>query len=545
MKRIRKQDFLRTMDQSAEMLTVDQTTIDKERDGIDQAKNHLGNLHKLMDESLADELDFLKELESQLSNPRQTDHGNLLVKKEKIIQRPQAEEVFLSLIETQKISYNWQEAQALNRDYAKAQGIDIDAPFLKMFNGLEKLEVAEQLVEKLDLLKLDKMDYGFAAAAGLIAGIIDVILVGTIKKGDKAEGLQKKMDQMFEKIVNEYGKKVRISELNEQLARAKSEKARENIKREIKKVKEGIVSYKKDGEIITRPWTVKDSIKWLEIKYPVSYDAAVNPKSGEFHIKGMTADNHHLFSLAHDPGIMGLLVGILDQITGKSTFIDAEGRIQRVVTQNINRQLSDNPLLKIAEATKNWFGHVMSDISGSKDSQGRGSGLPVPGWALLQKLQFGSIRYDDQRPDITVAELSDLMFKNGYDLRAFSAQLIPVMIYETLVRCYWFYKQYFYYGRDLKKSLPIANSRELSRLILVSAATFSAIDAAHATIEYGSQRDVLSLVMTINVPGLINLGFRALQNVRNEIHHRKHVAKVFEEDILIEYERVMRDSSVF
>ena len=54
------------------------------------------------------------------------------------------------------------------------------------------------------------------------------------------------------------------------------------------------------------------------------------------------------------------------------------------------------------------------------------------------------------------------MFQNGYDTRAFVAELIPVIIFETLIRCYWFYKQKFYYGKSFKESLPIANSRELS-----------------------------------------------------------------------------------
>ena len=45
---------------------------------------------------------------------------------------------------------------------------------------------------------------------------------------------------------------------------------------------------------------------------------------------------------------------------------------------------------KIIESTQNWFGHLISDVAGSKTSKGRGSGLPVPGWAALQKLQFGS-----------------------------------------------------------------------------------------------------------------------------------------------------------
>ena len=76
-----------------------------------------------------------------------------------------------------------------------------------------------------------------------------------------------------------------------------------------------------------------------------------------------------------------------------------------------------------------------------------------------------------------------LLVGNGYDTRAFVAELIPVIIFETLIRCYWFYKQKFYYGKSFKESLPIANSRELSRLLLVGNATFTSIDTTHATIK--------------------------------------------------------------
>ena len=73
------------------------------------------------------------------------------------------------------------------------------------------------------------------------------------------------------------------------------------------------------------------------------------------------------------------------------------------------------------------------------------------------------------------------MFQNGYDTRAFVAELIPVIIFETLIRCYWFYKQK-YYGKSFKESLPIANSRELSRLLLVGNATLLQL-ILHATIK--------------------------------------------------------------
>ena len=109
-------------------------------------------------------------------------------------------------------------------------------------------------------------------------------------------------------------------------------------------------------------------------------------------------------------------------------------------------------------------------------------GKAAPFWSYLQKLNFGKVKLSNNK-ELSIGQLTDWMFQNGYDTRAFVAELIPVIIFETLIRCYWFYKQKFYYGKSFKESLPIANSRELSRLLLVGNATFTSIDTTHATIK--------------------------------------------------------------
>ena len=116
----------------------------------------------------------------------------------------------------------------------------------------------------------------------------------------------------------------------------------------------------------------------------------------------------------------------------------------------------------------------MSDIVGSSGSKGRGKAYPHL-LVLFAKLNFGKVKLSNNK-ELSIGQLTDWMFQNGYDTRAFVAELIPVIIFETLIRCYWFYKQKFYYGKSFKESLPIANSRELSRLLLVGNATFTSID---------------------------------------------------------------------
>ena len=52
------------------------------------------------------------------------------------------------------------------------------------------------MIEKFDLLELEKEDYGFAKMCALIAGIVDCALVGTISHNNPSV-LQKKVDENF------------------------------------------------------------------------------------------------------------------------------------------------------------------------------------------------------------------------------------------------------------------------------------------------------------------------------------------------------------
>ena len=200
-------------------------------------------------------------------------------------------------------------------------------------------------------------------------------------------------------------------------------------------------------------------------------------------------------------------------------------------------------LKKIIESTQNWFGHLISDVAGSKTSKGRGLGLPVPGWAALQKLQFGSFEINGK--SLNIAEVSEWMFQNGYDVRAFTAQLIPVIINETLIRTYWILKQHFYYGQSINESMPSASRREVDRLLLVSSAVFSTLDIGDAFIKSQTSSKpggaTGTFLMTMNIPELAAFGLHAVQNVRNEVKHRRYIENLIDTDIEEEWLRIMEN----
>ena len=54
----------------------------------------------------------------------------------------------------------------------------------------------------------------------------------------------------------------------------------------------------------------------------------------------MYVNNHHNASLAHDFSPLGLLVGIMDQLTGKSTFISAKTGKYQELQQTIKYRIT-------------------------------------------------------------------------------------------------------------------------------------------------------------------------------------------------------------
>lgn len=538
----------RVLNSAAEKLLVDYELRNRAKDNLDKVSH---NIQK-MDDNIDQQIEVKKDLLNSLKARRSSIHEDSKIKKDFLDNElrnklrsgqsytaKELELITVNQINTIDIDRDDFDSDEYNKEFAEKENINLDSPFLNLYSKNEQVKVAEQMIQKFDLLKLDSDDYLFATSAGLIAGFVDTIFVGTIGKGKDAKGLQKMVDKGTEELVKKYALHEKIAKLNKQKKKANSQDAINKINSKIKNLKENKANI-----------DIKSSIRYLEKNHSVGYDTA-----DSINIVGMVGkmspDNHHLLSIAHEPSLLGLIVGIRDQLTGTSTFMTKEGKIINIASQNKNKELTGNIFEQIIQATDNWFGHIMSDISGSSGSKGRGSGLPVPGWSSLQKLQFGNIKLKTNKKDTyTFAQVSEWMFKNGYDVRAFTAELIPVLIYETLIRLYWIYKQHLYYGKSLKDSFPIANNRELVRLLLIGASTFSTIDVTHGVIKSGTKGGVQPLgiatfIMTVNKPGLIDLGFRSYQNIRFELEHKKHVDHIISKDIKTEYNRVMYSENIF
>lgn len=429
-------------------------------------------------ESLQNEINSVKQQLSELNAPQQ---------------------IQTDIVETQDISGNFNDMKKSNIEFANKYELDLSDPFMAMFSNSEQVVIANELSEKFDLLKLDKFDYAFAAFVGLIGGIIDAVFIGTATKNPSESGkLVQFTDDVYDKVVRKYA----------------SLKKKENIS------------------------DTKMAINYLQDNFKVSYDARY-PKDTAFEISGLSPNNHHLKSLSHSP--LGLIFGIIDILNGTSTFYSPDGKfkIKKVAGVPVD---SKDQAKGIIDAVRKWFGHCMSDVAGSSSSKGRGAGLPTGFESILQSFNFGKIPISEKNFNVeygTIGEIVEKVYVSGYDLRFESATAIPVIVCEALIRIYWLCKQHFYYGKDLKESIPFGKDRELQRLLLICSLSFSTLDLGHAIATGAIEQDPIAMLGSINYIQLANLGYKLIVNFRLEHEHNEKVKELMQNEIKDKFDELI------
>lgn len=236
----------------------------------------------------------------------------------------------------------------------------------------------------------DRLDYILAASSGALCGIIDIFLVG--KPGESPLG--DITDKWFANRTMDFAK---------------------------------LCGWKGEGE--------KSAIRFLENKFKVPYDQTGRGDAASS-IFDLSPSNHHFKSLAHNPTLCGLFFSILDQFQNTSHFVSG-GQLISLEKADDKFELRGHDVpSKLFCAFVNWFGHLISDMSGSSGGKGRGMGIPSPFWAwtndiivIKNKLGIPVSQFDE-----AVNELALNIYESGYDMRFQAAQAIPVFINEMVVR---------------------------------------------------------------------------------------------------------------
>ena len=339
-----------------------------------------------------------------------------------------------------------------------------------------ELVVLNETVESIKELKpqCDKLDYILAASSGALCGVIDIFLVG---KPDESP-LGDITDKWFANRTIDFAK---------------------------------LCGYKGDKN------SLSSAINFLEEKFKIPYDQSVG--GGIFcELINLTPSNHHFKSLGHNPTLLGLFFSILNQFTNTSDFV-SNGELISLNNSDGKFELQGKNIpSKLFCGIANWIGHLISDVSGSSGSKGRGMGIPSPIWAwsndviaIKAKLNIPVTEFDK-----SVNELALKLFKKGYDVRFQTTQAIPVFINEMIVRLLYSIRRLIGYyisvpkndrswGLLWKSCEPFSNAT-VKRMLTVAHGTFCIIDIGDATIR-GFEKgigsfNVFEFVLRLNVVGV-------------------------------------------
>ena len=375
-----------------------------------------------------------------------------------------------------------------------------------LIDSTKEIELIEdrlnETTESIEKLKpnCDKIDYILSACSGILCGIIDIFMVGD------------PTNSKFEKI-NDKWFSDRIMDFSR------------------------ICGYKGDKDSLT------GAIKHLEKRFKIPYDQSVG--GGIFkELINLTPSNHHFKSLGHNPTILGLFFSILNQFDNTSSFVSKGELITLKNSDSIFELQGFNTISKIYCGFINWIGHLLSDVSGSSSSKGRGMGIPSPfmSWtndiiALKNKLNFPVFKFEKSLNEIALK-----IFEKGYDIRFQAAQIIPVLINELIVRFIYSIRRLIkYYSKTEKDNINISDiwkecnpfsSSDVKRMLTVAHGSFCIIDLSDALISgwvYGSGSfNIEKCIMKVNVIGIgrftISL-FGELNNNRkiNKLQNNKSI----------------------
>lgn len=195
----------------------------------------------------------------------------------------------------------------------------------------------------------------------------------------------------------------------------------------------------------------------------VPFDAQDN-RHTSVNVEGLSAYYHRLLSLGHDP-LLGFVFGVADILTGRMTTIDKSGKmVSQVMEVYADRKESD-----VFTAIAKQIIHFKSDITTSM-------GLPAPLMSLFNLLQFGSVGEEE----LTIAEIVQGMYFEGYDFIHFCSMSVPVMLVEVVIRLGYSLKR-IKEGHSVQDSIPVSLSQskhpKLATMLFIAHAAAAAVNA--------------------------------------------------------------------
>ena len=343
-----------------------------------------------------------------------------------------------------------------------------------------EIAVLSETVDSIQGIKpdCDKLDYVLAASSGALCGLIDIFLVG--EPGESPLG--NVTDKWFADRTMDFAKMCHPD--NKEFS------------------------------------SLDSALKFLEKEFKVPYDQTGLGDAGRA-VYDLTAKNHHFKSMAHNPSLLGLFFSVLDQFCNTSHFVTG-GQLIALQQADEKWELQGSTIpSKLFCGIVNWIGHLISDMSGSSSSAAkgnRGTGIPSPLWiwandviAVKSKLGLSTTETDK-----AVNELALEIFVKGYDMRFQTAQTIPVILNELVVRLIYSIRRLFrYYTVTIKadrsftlmwKNCEPFSNATVKRMLSVAHGTFCLLDVGDAVgrsfVAGGGTFNAVEFVLRLNVVGI-------------------------------------------
>lgn len=379
----------------------------------------------------------------------------------------------------------------------KNDGFDFNSSIASALTYAQsEIQALNETIESINGLKpnCDSLDYTLAASSGALCAIIDIFLVG--KPGESPLG--DITDKWFANRTTDFAK---------------------------------LCGW--DGD---EGSSSSSAIKFIEKKFKIPYDqrGAGDAASAVF---DLTPTNHHFKSLAHNPSLCGLFFSILDQFTNSSHFVSGGELISLTEADGRFELRGNNVPSKLFCAFVNWFGHLISDMSGSSGSKGRGMGIPSPLWTWTNDIIAikSSLKIPVSNFDKAANELAVNIYKQGYDVRFQTAQAIPVFINEMLVRFIYAIRRLVRYFAETDQSArsfvlmwkacePFSNP-SVKRMLTVAHGTFCLMDVGDAAVRGiatgGGTFNPTEFFLRLNIVGVGRFTISLYGETKREINYLK------------------------
>lgn len=360
----------------------------------------------------------------------------------------------------------------------------------------------------------DGFDYAISACSGVLCGFIDSFFVGEFNFDE----LKADSNKHVNKFVEKYAK------LSGWDGNGRLKSAVEFLEKKFPVDQDNV--WKAAGISSTRLHHLEDLAHhptpcglFFAILVSFFRCAVFVDKGGEWHFEILETDKKKLAKLWIPILVSGILRWMV--YVAESKYLEIEGKELPKPISKLLKTIAYTPgIVDILKVSMNWFGHLVSDMAGSKQTAGGGMGVPDLFLSLLKELSSLPYIKDTNLPKI----VSDWYSKDKIDMRAELAiveyagrQSIPVILNECIVRTFFFVRHLIEEKKNAgewekmnwNKIVPWGN-RTINRMLTIATGTFTTVDVADAAIRSVVKNDgnvhnpklYADFVLRINFVGL-------------------------------------------